>query len=310
MFLCYIDESGTSAIPGNTSHFILLGIAIPIWRWKICDKDISQIKRKYGIENSEIHTGWILRPYIEQNKITDFEMLDFNARRVKVKQLRNKNLLELQRKKQNSYKQVKKNYRLTEPYIHLTYPERLKMIEELVAMIESWGFARIFAECIDKIYFDPSKQSKSVDHRAFEQLINRFSNFLNILNNSNKGEGKDEVFGLIIHDNNETIAKRHTELMREFHKKGTSAVTIEHLIETPLFVNSEFTGMVQIADLCAYIVRRYLENDDGRFIHSILSRADRNQNAIVGVRHFTDPACQCMICEKHKKTNTNNPVII
>jgi hypothetical protein len=30
MYLCYIDESGTPQIPGNTSHFILAGLAIPI----------------------------------------------------------------------------------------------------------------------------------------------------------------------------------------------------------------------------------------------------------------------------------------
>ena len=32
MYLCYIDESGTSDIPGNTSHFILAGLSLPIWR--------------------------------------------------------------------------------------------------------------------------------------------------------------------------------------------------------------------------------------------------------------------------------------
>ena len=34
MYLLYIDESGVSNIPGNTSHFILTGISVPIWHWK------------------------------------------------------------------------------------------------------------------------------------------------------------------------------------------------------------------------------------------------------------------------------------
>ena len=33
MYLCYIDESGTSDIPGNTSHLILAGLSLPIWHW-------------------------------------------------------------------------------------------------------------------------------------------------------------------------------------------------------------------------------------------------------------------------------------
>jgi hypothetical protein len=33
MYLCYIDESGTPESSGNTSHFVLAGISIPIWHW-------------------------------------------------------------------------------------------------------------------------------------------------------------------------------------------------------------------------------------------------------------------------------------
>lgn len=55
MYLCYIDESGTSDIPGNTSHFVLSGLSIPIWYLKDCDRTIETIKRKYVLENSEIH---------------------------------------------------------------------------------------------------------------------------------------------------------------------------------------------------------------------------------------------------------------
>jgi hypothetical protein len=49
MYLCYIDESGTSDIPGNTSHFVLAGLSIPIWHWKDCDREVETIKRKYAL---------------------------------------------------------------------------------------------------------------------------------------------------------------------------------------------------------------------------------------------------------------------
>ncbi|MDP2982521.1 MAG: DUF3800 domain-containing protein [Candidatus Latescibacter sp.] len=48
MYLCYIDESGTPDIPGNTSHYILAGVSIPVQYWKDCDNDIENIKSKYG----------------------------------------------------------------------------------------------------------------------------------------------------------------------------------------------------------------------------------------------------------------------
>jgi hypothetical protein len=56
MILTYIDESGTPAIPGNTSHFILAGLSIPISKWKSCEKAVSKIKSKYNLGDSEIHS--------------------------------------------------------------------------------------------------------------------------------------------------------------------------------------------------------------------------------------------------------------
>lgn len=68
MYLCYIDESGTPEIPGNTSHFILAGISIPIWHWRDCDREIAKVKMDNELENSEIHTAWMMRTYPEQKK--------------------------------------------------------------------------------------------------------------------------------------------------------------------------------------------------------------------------------------------------
>lgn len=62
MRLCYIDESGTPDLPGNTSHYVLAGLAVPAWHWKTCDLDLRKLKAAYGLQDAEIHTGWILRP--------------------------------------------------------------------------------------------------------------------------------------------------------------------------------------------------------------------------------------------------------
>jgi hypothetical protein len=82
MLLCYLDESGTPEIPGNTSHYILAGLAIPVYKWKEAEQDINTIKQKYGLEDKEIHTAWLLRKYIEQSKIPNFETLPIDNRRL------------------------------------------------------------------------------------------------------------------------------------------------------------------------------------------------------------------------------------
>jgi Protein of unknown function (DUF3800) len=281
MHFCYIDESGTSSIPGNTSHFILAGLSIPVENWKACDEEISKLKDTWNLSGSEIHTAWMLRKYIEQSKIPNFEKLDYSQRRNQINSYRKAELLRLQRVNPKLYRQIKKNYRHTESYIHLTLNERMKIIYKIADIISKWDFARLFAECIDKIYFDPSISIQSVDEQAFEQVVSRFEQYLQVTS------GKSKNIGIIIHDNNQTIAKNLTELMISFHKKGTLWTKVTNIIETPLFVDSQLTSMVQLADLCSYSIRRFLENGETALFNKIIKRADRKDGKIVGVRHFS-----------------------
>jgi hypothetical protein len=296
VYLCYVDESGTSQVPGNNSHFVLAGLSIPIWHWKDCERDIQAVKRRYSLEDAEIHTAWLLRDYREQRSIPNFDSLGYSQRRTEVTRFRNAKLLRLQKQANSkAYSQVKKNFRQTDPYIHLTREERRNFIRRVARCVGGWEFARLFAECLDKIHFDPTKHHYTVvDEVAFDQLVSRFEQFLRI------AAPERQNFGLLIHDNNQTIAKKHTELMQSFYRQGETLWTkINHIIETPLFVDSSLTGMVQIADLCAYALRRYLENGETDLFDSIFQRADRRDEVVVGVRHFTKQPCSCKICEAH-----------
>ncbi|MFY8188757.1 MAG: DUF3800 domain-containing protein [Flavobacterium sp.] len=294
VYFCYIDESGTPEVPGNTSHYVLAGLSIPISYWKKCEIGISKIKQKYNLQDSEVHTGWIVRKYLEQSRINDFDTLDYSQRRHEVLKIRKTELLKLQKSQnKNHYKQTKKNYKQTDAYIHLSYNERISFIQELADLVGSWSFARLFAECINKIHFDPTRAQQSVDEQSLEQLVSRFEQYMKIVSKSTKNS---KLFGTLIHDNNDTVSRKHTELMKRFHRHGTLWTSIEHIIETPFFVNSELTSLVQIADLCCYSLRRYFENDETDLMNRIQSRFDRKNGKIVGIRHFTDPNCQCVFC--------------
>jgi hypothetical protein len=293
-----MDESGTPELSGNTSHFILAGLAIPINKWKFCDKKIEAIKKKYSLENIELHTSWILRKYPEQENIVGFEKLDLEERRFRVEQNRTQNILRLQKERNSKgVKQTKKNYRDTACYIHLTFNERQKLIDDLAKEISRWSFARLFAECIDKIHFNPVKAGKTISEQSFEQVISRFETFLEIT----QKKDQNPCYGLLIHDNNDTVAKKHTELMKKFYQIGTLWKTIDNIIETPLFVDSQLTSMIQVVDLCAYSLRRYLENGETQFFEQIYQRADRKNGKVEGIRHFTKLDCNCLMCVNHPK---------
>ena len=130
MFFLYVDESGTPEIPGNSSHYVLAGLSIPVANWKQCEREVAEIKGTDSLSDAEIHTGWLLRPYNEQIKIKRFSELNYADRVNEVRKYRNQHLLKLQSsRKPKQYKQTKKNYRFTQPYVHLTYEERKAFVK-------------------------------------------------------------------------------------------------------------------------------------------------------------------------------------
>src|SRR4029077_13154468 len=130
-------------------------------------------------------------------------------------------------------RQTKKTYRHTDAYIHLTRNERLSAVRLVADRIGRWGFARLFAECIDKLHHDPVRAGRSVEVQAFEQVVTRYERFLANIDPHIEGQRQ---LSLVIHDNNESVARKHTALMRDFHRFGAPYIDLDHIVETPLFV--------------------------------------------------------------------------
>ena len=296
MYICYIDESGTSSVPGNTSHFVVAGLTIPIWHWRAADREASALARRYDLGDAEFHTAWLLRPYLEQRRIPGFEGMSRDARRAAVERARNTHLLQLQQQqRKKAYQQARKNFEHTKKYTHLTHAERVDVIQKFADLLGGWGFARLFAECINKLHFDQRWTGRTIDEQAFEQIVSRFEQYL-----ARTETGGLKNYGLLVHDNNQTVALKHTDLMRKFHAGGTLWTRVDRIIETPLFVDSKLTSMVQAADLCAYAFRRFVENGETDLYKRIAPRADRVGMKAVGVRHFTELTCACDICVAHR----------
>ncbi|MBI5018485.1 MAG: DUF3800 domain-containing protein [Deltaproteobacteria bacterium] len=301
MFICYVDESGTPEVPGTTSHYVLAGVAVPVQSWTVCDQQISRLKANYGLEGAEMHTAYLMRKYIEQAKISDFETLSWEDRRKRVLVYRAAKLDELRKKgPKKLHDQTKKDYSRTIEYVHLTFDERKTFVRDVAEKVSEWQFARLFAECIDKRH-DPKRIYKSNEYQAFEQVITRFQHFL-------AGKSRSDLtqyHGIVVHDNNPTVAKKHSDSMHEFYSNGTFWTRIKNIVETPFFVDSKLTMFVQIADMCSYALRRYLENKEEELFDLVFKRADRVSRTAVGVRHFTKRPCPCKICRAH--TNHRPP---
>ena len=76
--------ASSSATPHTPSHFVLAGLSIPISRWRETDQQVSAILGTYELANEELHTAWLLRPYLEQSRILGFASMPYAARRAAV----------------------------------------------------------------------------------------------------------------------------------------------------------------------------------------------------------------------------------
>ena len=111
---------------------------------------------------------------------------------------------------------------------------------------------------------------------AFEQLCSRFDMYLG-RHFSKRG---DRQRGLIVFD--KTSCETSLQgLATTFRTVGHKFGKVRNLSEVPLFLDSCASRLVQLADLIAYALFRYIEHEDERFFTLI----ERNFDTEGGVRH-------------------------
>jgi hypothetical protein len=152
----------------------------------------------------------------------------------------------------------------------------------------SYYTARLFACAIHK----PSCPGQDPVELAFEDLCKRFDFFLNRL----RSQGEQQR-GLLVLDRT-TRETSLQQLAREFRKVGTRWGALKYIADTPFFVDSRASRLVQIADHVAYAVFRRYNAGDAQYFDLIASRFDEADGVIHGLVHkHTDfRTCTCPAC--------------
>ena len=153
---------------------------------------------------------------------------------------------------------------------------------------DAYSTTTAFACAIHK----PSFPDEDPVERAFEDLCSRFDQHL-----KNLSEGADKQRGLIILDKSsyETSLQK---LSRDFRRYGTRWNSIQNLAETPLFLDSKASRLIQLADHIAYSVFRRYEVSDTWMFDQIVSRIKQKDGVLHGLAHLqkTDKNCMCPAC--------------
>jgi len=176
-----------------------------------------------------------------------------------------------------------------EPWHSIARPRREQMINQALATILDGQTAlQLFAMVIDKRGASP----RDPVEMAFEEISNRFNLFLQRLNTKRPN---DQQKGLMIMDESRHEGALQT-LARDFRVHGARWGHFRNLAEVPLFVDSNASRLVQLADLVARATWRKYEHQDGRFFDQLIPKFDADGGVIHGLVHYRAPGEEVRYC--------------
>ncbi len=179
--------------------------------------------------------------------------------------------------------------RRTVPWRGMSREEAQGVITAVLEVLRrSYESARAFACAVHKA----SYPGEDVMALAFEDICSRFDRYLGRLR-----ESGDRQRGLLILD--ESAHKTTLQKMaRDFRTLGTQWGVIRNLADTPLFIDSRASRVVQLADHVAYGVFRRYNAHDTRYFDVMAEKFDAEDGIVHGLSHKqkNDPRCMCIAC--------------
>jgi hypothetical protein len=184
------------------------------------------------------------------------------------------------------------------PWKSLTVDDARGLLKSLLRIAAaSYETSRLFACAIHKKSFPHSDPVEL----AFEDLCQRFDYFL-----SRKKQQGDQQRGMIVLDKT-TRETSLQKLSREFRKVGTRWGSLKNIADTPFFVDSRASRLVQLADHVAYAVFRRYNTGDAQYMDIIASRFDEYDGIIHGLchKHADRVTCTCPGCLSRRLRSPN-----
>lgn len=309
MFLFYLDASGTpDPQDKNTKHYVLLGLCLHEGTWFDIDRQIQALAKKYAYPNTqfELHVKQFAVTIKEQDDVPDFENLSRTDRRRQVRALRQCKIDAEPTRKQQKARAAK--YAPTDPFIHLTRRERSHLLEEAVEVIAGHEPLKLFAEAVCKAHPDVNGGTCDPIRQSFAQVVARFDKHLQDRDAWKLRSDPHRVIdhGLLILDQDSATEALVHQMILDFRKNGHVFGPMNLVIDAPFFAPSFRVAGLQIADVCAYVVRRYLDtgakpgSHEERHFQKLFPRFARDTaGKLYGLRHYIPSGtCHCMICHE------------
>lgn len=222
----YVDESGDPGLwaPGTpvhlrpSPHYILTGVIIPASQWQTCLTTMVAIRRT-------LRQNYGLRV---RDELHGAELIHPRGNQV--------------------YRAIGNRKRRTNLYGYV--------LREVAAQMPHTKIVNVHLNKASPYYLSSTAKEADPEQRAWEWLIQRFSNHLS--------RDCDEDLGMILADETNEIKVRRVVRKIRVHNQvgsvygGSYAVSVNNIVEDPVMRNSQHSYFVQIADLVSHALYRKL----------------------------------------------------
>lgn len=309
MYLLYVDASGMADLSDvNTRHYVLVGLCVHEGTWFALEKRLSGLKNGFCQtgEEFELHAAQFACTIKEQDEIAGFTGMSWTDRRQQVTAIRQARIAA---EPTVAGKKARwERYQRTEPFTHLSRQERSRLLEDALDLVGAHKGIVLFGEAVSKAH--PAVVGGHCDpvHQAFEQVVARFDAFLKRRDDwkLKKSPRRSIDNGLLVLDQDYSTEASILRQFQDYRKKGHPWGRMLHVMDVPFFARSDRVCGLQLVDICAYAVRRYLDKNGARGSHEeknfqrIFHRFDRdNLGKLHGLRHYVQAGtCACLVCQE------------
>jgi len=308
MFLLYADASGTPELQDASRHYVLLGVCVNEGAWFGLNTRIQRLKAHYCPpgHDFELHATQFAIQIREQEQIPNFADMSWTDRRNRVHLIYQARIDAAGNATEKA--RLRAKYRGVAPYIHLTRQERSQLLTDTLELVAGHEGIRLFAEAVSKSHPAVVAGQISPVRQAFAQVVSRFDAFLQQryrwkLQRSDRPNIDN---GLLILDQDYNTEATVQQQFDGFRQHGHPWGDMRHVIDVPFYASSDRLAGLQIADICAYAVRRYLDrgaiagSHEEHNFRRIFHRFDQDSyGRLHGLRHFVQPeTCNCLICQQ------------
>ncbi len=191
------------------------------------------------------------------------------------------------------------------PWKGIPRKDRLAIIGRALDVLRAshWS-SKLFAVAVHKGQRSPDDP---VEY-AFEEICNRFDLMLRRRYNREGRSADSAQRGLVIMDESKNYEAPLQSLARRFRLHGTRWGNLRNLAEVPLFVDSQASRIVQIADLATWAVWRRYEYGDTRYFDKIASKFDSEGGVLHGLVHYRPPGEDCLCPACHSRALRNSAI--